>query len=841
MVGDGDPQPDTVNRGFRAFLSQSGHDPDADPLPGFAPVFNVKPFISANGNVAHTGIAAAATVAGTKGIHFPAGTTDIVSNLTISVPVHLAPGAIVRPAAGVTVTVTGPVTAGSHKWIDLSLGGSVLFTGNRTIHAFDPTWWGPPSDGTADAAAIFQKIFDSIPNNCRVRGPMGVTYRWDTTVVLNDRDNIMFETGIRTGYAPAGVPTLKWGGVNGGTMLYLQKSRGIQVMGWVFDARNGVIDGVNGAGICIDLDDVALGHIGSICSIEHNVFLTSGRPTWKGVSIAKTPATDNQEYHVVAWNQFAGTSGEVRTCSGAMTAGSNIFTATSGVFSVADVGKRFRIGYAGTVTGLITTLDTTIAGYTSATVVTLAVNAVNSTPGNVYALIDEMKGTGLYIGPNANAKKIWTERNQFNDINVGVSINGGSAQLLSNSFNNTEINVDNVAPAEPIIDIGSNSEKSRRHVRSLGHTQPYILDGIRFAINLCQPGGCYFDADQNPMIIRGGAWDDINAMPDGCHVFRGDVAHWTIEGFRFDNLTSVNSAKLGLPKTSRMTLLDYVASGWLPGDTNPVNLGGPQRFLGAGTYFVGTEFSPNIAEVIASGAGGESMNVAALRLRRQPQASHGFNAWMVGARAYPVADDAAYYPNASNIKDRGFEYNMPVGTDGSLFVSEAEAFRVTSPVLSGGASIVKASGFVCEPLKVAGVNGYPEALNLQGTKDPAKIAGPLYTGARVAGVNNAVAVAAGGTYTPDASLYETHRLVCAGNVTIGLPTYLAGIAIPDGVEMIIEILNNTAGAITVTLNGAIKGGFVAPVTLNASSRRWQYDAARAHWVPVGAQAPDYLP
>lgn len=121
-------------------------------------VFNPMDFLA-------TGDGAADDYAALVGTHAAGPVTinhphRINANLTITNALHVREGGKLKPAAGVTVTIKGPVRAGQFAWIDLSLGGAVKFT-----HAAGatpaPRWWGAKGDydhatglGTDDAAAF---------------------------------------------------------------------------------------------------------------------------------------------------------------------------------------------------------------------------------------------------------------------------------------------------------------------------------------------------------------------------------------------------------------------------------------------------------------------------------------------------------------------------------------------------------------------------------------------------------------------------------------------------------------------------------------------------------------
>src|SRR5438876_2530332 len=119
MVGSGHPTaPDTLSRGLRAAVSQSGYNPDADPFPGlFGPVINVKAY-GAVGDDATDDTAAIQTAlnavpistAGGTTVFFPIGSYKITAPLLVHSGTHSVGagdmGSRLRPTFG---SATGPL------------------------------------------------------------------------------------------------------------------------------------------------------------------------------------------------------------------------------------------------------------------------------------------------------------------------------------------------------------------------------------------------------------------------------------------------------------------------------------------------------------------------------------------------------------------------------------------------------------------------------------------------------------------------------------------------------------------------------------------------------------
>lgn len=100
-------------------------------------------------------VAAAGAASTTAAIVFPPGTYLVSSNLTLTCAIVLEPGAMLKPAAGVTITITGAADFPLRKVFDLSAGGLIALAGN-VVEAFHPQWWGVKGDGVTDDTAAWQ-------------------------------------------------------------------------------------------------------------------------------------------------------------------------------------------------------------------------------------------------------------------------------------------------------------------------------------------------------------------------------------------------------------------------------------------------------------------------------------------------------------------------------------------------------------------------------------------------------------------------------------------------------------------------------------------------------------
>lgn len=82
-------------------------------------------------------------------LYVPRGTYRIDSNLTLSSDIHFEQGAVLRPAANVTVTLNGGLDAGVFQVFDIKTNSGAKVLPRRAAQLI-PQWWGATGDGTTD-------------------------------------------------------------------------------------------------------------------------------------------------------------------------------------------------------------------------------------------------------------------------------------------------------------------------------------------------------------------------------------------------------------------------------------------------------------------------------------------------------------------------------------------------------------------------------------------------------------------------------------------------------------------------------------------------------------------
>lgn len=90
-------------------------------------------------------------------VYVPRGTYVLNSSITLSANWEFAPGAVLQPASGVTVTFTGGIEASPVYLFDESAGGTVAFTTDTRIRELYVEWWKDPTSSVTNFTAEFSK------------------------------------------------------------------------------------------------------------------------------------------------------------------------------------------------------------------------------------------------------------------------------------------------------------------------------------------------------------------------------------------------------------------------------------------------------------------------------------------------------------------------------------------------------------------------------------------------------------------------------------------------------------------------------------------------------------
>jgi hypothetical protein len=128
--------------------------------------------------------------------HLSPGTHLVGSDLTFEYHnrkgLNFAPGAILKPAAGVTITINAPIKAGAYRIFDTSAGGAIVL-GERAAVRCWPEWWGAEPDTTADQSVYVQKAVDAGP-------PVGLLGIYGASASIWLRSGLVMEGRRGTGF-----------------------------------------------------------------------------------------------------------------------------------------------------------------------------------------------------------------------------------------------------------------------------------------------------------------------------------------------------------------------------------------------------------------------------------------------------------------------------------------------------------------------------------------------------------------------------------------------------------------------------------------------------------------
>lgn len=91
----------------------------------------------------------------------------IASNLAMTQPLTMLPGAILKPTLGTLVTFASFIAAGPWQIFDLSVAGSgaIFFLGGAHSAELQSDWWGAIDDGVADDTAVTQNAVQASVDN----------------------------------------------------------------------------------------------------------------------------------------------------------------------------------------------------------------------------------------------------------------------------------------------------------------------------------------------------------------------------------------------------------------------------------------------------------------------------------------------------------------------------------------------------------------------------------------------------------------------------------------------------------------------------------------------------
>jgi hypothetical protein len=129
-----------------------------------------------------------------SGYLVPPGTYAIASNLTITAAVQFAPGAILKPANGITITLSGEIVAGAWQIFDISAGGTIVGpVRNALVY---PDWWGAAPGVASSQTSKIQAAITFAQNGARTVYLRNGLWRCDTALTITEPCSIVGDPGI---------------------------------------------------------------------------------------------------------------------------------------------------------------------------------------------------------------------------------------------------------------------------------------------------------------------------------------------------------------------------------------------------------------------------------------------------------------------------------------------------------------------------------------------------------------------------------------------------------------------------------------------------------------------
>lgn len=224
------------------------------------------------------------------------GTYKVASNLTVTSPIEIRPGAVIKPDSGVTVTLSGGVSAPRRQIFDHSVGGLVV---PKKVDYYHPTWWGPVGTSndtatwTAMAAALAASVVtdNSINYGQRILAPAGINRFFGVSLaschLVADKGTCLFY--------PSGTPT-------SGSMLTLNDYVTVSGGFWRTNGTSQAITILDLQGQRSQIENVyivpdATGAVGINCGsgttrtpVLHNIRINTGTTSRRGTGIVMNSA-----------------------------------------------------------------------------------------------------------------------------------------------------------------------------------------------------------------------------------------------------------------------------------------------------------------------------------------------------------------------------------------------------------------------------------------------------------------------------------------------------------------------------------------------------------------------
>lgn len=358
-------------------------------------------------------------------------------------------------------------------------GMAILVKSQVTINTvgqsnvYNAEMMGVDCSGATDSATALQAAITAIPNSSMLHFPIGCTVKLGSTISITDRVGLTLASDVSV-QNYSGSPQFRWAGGASGTMFDIEHSDHVTFRGFHFDVQSGSVIAF------LNFDGNPGAHIGTLPEVSYSDFNATNQSlaSFNVIALSLT-ATGNWENSYFHDNTITCSNGSMsnRATDVITTNGSATITSATATFVAGDVGKRAQISYPGYF------LDTTIQSRSSGTTVALAANNIASLTG-AQITIGTFSGVGINQGASQNAKHSRFHANKITNCDVGIKVQGGSADIfhLGGGFGGTGILFSSPSQNTESMTINFyENEGDFRGIETHGGVAPFIIMNSRIA------------------------------------------------------------------------------------------------------------------------------------------------------------------------------------------------------------------------------------------------------------------------------------------------------------------------------------------------------------------------
>jgi hypothetical protein len=141
----------------------------------------------------------------------PAGTYPIKGNFTVpaNIDLRVLKGAVFSIAPGATLTLKGPLEAGSYPIFSWYGTGKIAIGSSDVCREVNARWFGTDPTGVADSTAAIQMALDSVYTNDVTPVPVGTIFLQKGTYSISKRIHLHVNEDLVGDYSPPNPTTIK--------------------------------------------------------------------------------------------------------------------------------------------------------------------------------------------------------------------------------------------------------------------------------------------------------------------------------------------------------------------------------------------------------------------------------------------------------------------------------------------------------------------------------------------------------------------------------------------------------------------------------------------------------